>query len=78
MNESGTSIQQRNNVFRVISNDDDTSLQETTCINTSTYGEGFGSPRKRGEGACPYFYFIGRRFKSLRLRFVSAYSIHIV
>ena len=48
MNESGTSIQQRNNVIRVISNDDNTSLQEATRINTSTYGEGFGSPRKGG------------------------------
>lgn len=48
MNESGTSIQQRNNVIRVTSNDDNTSLQEATRINTSTYGEGFGSPRKGG------------------------------
>ena len=50
MNESGTSIQQKNDIIRVTSNDDNTSLQEATRINTSTYGEGFGSPRKRGGG----------------------------
>lgn len=62
MNESGTSIQQRNNVIRVISNDDNTSLQEATCINTSTYGEGFGSPRKRG-GGLPFLSLYGETFQ---------------
>ena len=75
MNESGTSIQQKNDIIRVTSNDDNTSLQEATRINTSTYGEGFGSRRKRGGLPLLSLY---RETKSIRLRFVSAYSIHIV